>query len=324
VDETTKWLRSAAKGPAAKFSPHRPVNCCFAEAIDEIDRRRANRDTMIELTDKRFLFPNTRLGRRVHPPLASFVAGSVLLIVTLNTSEGIASPISNVITQNTIGFSQGYPVGVPEDFAWYSGSYKPSGYSTPPSGFTAVTGWGQVYQRAGAPAYSNPSATVHVANAETYVKRKTTGQWILVQDQTTNKIAGRHFLSDFAKNTAIEMKMHTLPDGSAALAIPPTGYNNHFWHSKRGTFPADEVTAVYVQMDMRVSDPMLRLIANVGADWWRTASAKFVHGFANNPGAGMSNWIELSTRWSTLAFYSSTTEQFKDDPPPMLRQSAQK
>jgi hypothetical protein len=31
-----------------------------------------------------------------------------------------------------------------------------------------------------------------------------------------------------------------------------------------------------------------------GADWWRDATADYVHGFTNNPGASMSNWIALS------------------------------
>ena len=67
--------------------------------------------------------------------------------------------------------------------AWCSGSYKPNGSSKPPSDFTAVTGWGQVYQRAGAPAYSNPNAAVEVANAKAYVHLKSTGGLVLVQDQ---------------------------------------------------------------------------------------------------------------------------------------------
>jgi hypothetical protein len=230
----------------------------------------------------------------------------------------ITSAMLDAIIQNTPGYSEGYPVGVPKAYSWCSGSYKPPEYSAPPSNFTAVTGWGAVYPKAGAPAYSNPNATVEIANAKTYVKRNKTGEWVLVQDQATNQIAGRHFLYDFAKNAAIEMKMSARPDRSVALAVPPTGYNNHFWPSKRGTFPAGEVIAAYVQMDMRVSDPHLRLIANVGADWWLNATAKYVHGFANNPGAGMSNWTELSTQWSTLRFYSWSTSQFQAAPPPPL------
>lgn len=230
----------------------------------------------------------------------------------------MAFSISDVIAQNTIGNSEGTPVGVPASYAWYNGLYKPVGYSAPPSDFTSVTGWGQVYQEAGAPAVTNPSASVQVANARTYVHIKATGEWVLVQDQATNPIAGGHFVADFSGNSAIAMTVGALAGGVTALGTPPTGYNDHFWPSSRGVFAPGSVDAVYVQMDMRVTDPNLHLIANVGADWWRSPSAGYVSTFNNNPGAGMSNWVELSTQWSTLGFYSSTTAQFQADLPPGL------
>lgn len=230
----------------------------------------------------------------------------------------MAASISDIITQNTVGGSEGRPVGVPTSYAWYNGLYKPVGYSGPPSNFTSVTGWGQVYQQAGAPAYSNPNARVEVANARTYVHLKATGEWVLVQNQATNRLAGAHFVADFSGNSAITMSINTQSNGSASLGAPPAGYNDHFWQSSRGVYPAGAVDAVYVQMDMRVTDPNLHLVANIGADWWRTPSAPYVDGFSNNPGAGMSNWVELSTQWSTLGFYSTSTAQFQADLPPPL------
>src|ERR1700704_3139872 len=101
----------------------------------------------------------------------------------------MAISISDVIRQNTIGNSDGVPVGVPSSWDWYNGTNKPAGgYSAPPSGFTAVNGWAQVYQEAGAPAYTNPNAKVEVANAKTYVHLKTTGEWVLVQEQAKTGI----------------------------------------------------------------------------------------------------------------------------------------
>ncbi len=230
----------------------------------------------------------------------------------------MAISVSDIIAQNTIGYSEGKPVGVPASYAWYNGLYRPVGYSGPPSDFTSVTGWGQVYQKAGAPAYSNPNATIDVANAKTYVHLKATGEWVLVQNQANNQIAGAHFVADFSGNSAIAMKIGSQTAGSATMATPPAGYNDHFWPSARGIYAAGAVDAVYVQMDMKVSDPNLQLIANVGADWWRTPSVGYANGMTNNPGAGMSNWVELSTQWTTLGFYSSTTAQFQADLPPPL------
>jgi hypothetical protein len=108
--------------------------------------------------------------------------------------------------------------------------------------------------------------------------------------------SGAHFVADFAKEASIEMRVNALPDSTVALGIPMIGFNAHFWLMKRGTYAA----------------------GSVGADWWRNSTAEFVRGFANNPGAGMSNWIELSTQWSTLRFYSGSSSQLRADPPPQL------
>jgi hypothetical protein len=80
---------------------------------------------------------------------------------------------------------------------------------------------------------------------------------------------------------------------------------------------------VYVQMDMRVSDPNLHLIGQVGADWWRDHGAEFNSDYSNNPLAGNSNWVDLSTEWSTLGFYSTSSAEFQGDLPPPLVGSAQ-
>ena len=110
--------------------------------------------------------------------------------------------VSDAIRQNTLGRSEGFPAGVPRSYNWYKG-WNPDGMKMPPADFTAVTGWGAVYRRVGAPADSNPNATVEVANGKTYVHMKATGQWVLAQDQATDPIVGVHFVTDFAGNAAI-------------------------------------------------------------------------------------------------------------------------
>jgi hypothetical protein len=135
--------------------------------------------------------------------------------------------------------------------------------SPPPSNFSAVTGWGQIYPEVGATAYSNPSDTVQIANAQTWV-HLTTGQWVLVQNQATDQIAGASFLADFSGNSNIAWQETVQPDGSVTVDPPATGYNDHFWPNARGTYTPGTVDGVYVQMDMRTNDPNLKLVANVG------------------------------------------------------------
>ena len=228
--------------------------------------------------------------------------------------------ISSVIRQNTLGQSEGFPAGVPRSYNWYKG-WNGQGLETPPADFTAVEGWGQVYQRVGAPEHSNPDATVEVANAKTYVHVKQSGEWVLVQDQSKIQMTGGHFVPDFAGNAGYPMKMTPLAGGGTTFSAPPAGYNDHFWYKSRGTYAAGTVDAVYVQMDLRVTDPDLNLIASVGADWWRDANAPYLQDHSNNPGIGSSNWVELSTQWRTLGYYSMNAAQFQTDLPPPLRGS---
>ncbi|MCS3501742.1 hypothetical protein M2189_008747 [Bradyrhizobium japonicum] len=226
--------------------------------------------------------------------------------------------VSELIKQNTPGNSEGFPAGVPPSYNWYQG-WNDGGLWSPPADFTAVEGWGQVYSKVGEPPYSNPDATVEVANAKTYVRIKQAGEWTLVQDQARTQLTGGHFVPDFVGNVAIPMKATPLAGATVAFDAPPAGYNNHFWYKARGTYPAGVVDAVYVQMEMRVTDPNLRLVAMVGADWWRDARAPYLDDHSNNPGVGGSNWIELSTQWKTIGFYSMSADGFFASPAPPLR-----
>src|SRR5262249_21596686 len=100
------------------------------------------------------------------------------------------------------------------------------------------------------------------------------------------------------------------------------GYNDHFWYGSRGTYTAGTVDGVYVQMDMRTTDPNANLVGMVGADWWRNATAPYLADHSNNPGIGGSNWVELSTQWKTIGYYSMSTAAFQANlPPPLLGSS---
>src|SRR5262245_20588386 len=71
--------------------------------------------------------------------------------VTAGKKSERISPMRDAVAQNTPGRSEGYAAGVPRNFAWYCGYYRPTTDGMPPPDFTAVTGWGQIYPKAGAP-----------------------------------------------------------------------------------------------------------------------------------------------------------------------------
>ena len=231
------------------------------------------------------------------------------------------APSLDFIAQNTPGYSEGFPAGVPKTYSWCNGMYKPPGSGEPPSDFTAVTALGSVYPKYGEPEYSNPDAKIVIGNAKTYVRMRATKEWLLVQDQSEDEIAGAHFATNASRNTATDMKIEAR-DGVIIISSPPPARNGTFWIVKRGAYTAGEVDAVYVQIDMKTTDPKMKLVANVGAEWWRAPDAAYTLGVTNSQGAGNSNWVELSTDWSTVLFYSGSTEQLLADPPPPFAESA--
>jgi hypothetical protein len=223
-------------------------------------------------------------------------------------SSSEPTALSEAIRQNTPGNSEGQPLGLSWDKGFHIVTPKP------PSGFSAVTGWGQIYQEAGAPVSPNAeSHTVQIENFATYV-HLVNGSWVRVQNQEQDRIGGAHYVADFSGGN-IPWSAQSLPDGSVSADAPPAGYNDHFWPGVRGTYTPGAVDGVFVEADMKTDDPSANLVASIGADWWRDSAAQFVSGFANNPGVGQSNWVKLSTKWQTLYFSSLSPQQLAADPP---------
>src|SRR4051794_30860801 len=160
-----------------------------------------------------------RPGRR-----PSTVASATAIQYSQPQDGRVDSLNTDLVKQNTIGQSEGFPVGVPPSYSWYQG-WNYGGQMPPPADFTAVEGWGQVYQEVGSPDYFNPHAAVEIANAKTYVHVTQTSGWLLVQDQSKLQMTGGHFVPDFAGNVAIPMKVIPLSGAHTAFDAPPLGYN---------------------------------------------------------------------------------------------------
>jgi hypothetical protein len=235
-----------------------------------------------------------------------------------------STALSEAIHQNTPGNSQGQPLGLSWDTGFWLHPASGRGVTwgpvatAPPSDFSAVTGWGQVYQEAGAPVSPNAASdTVQIANFTTYV-HLTSGTWVKVQDQAQSGVGGAHYVADFSSGVTIPWTQQTLSDGSVSFDAPPSGYNDHFWPGARGTYTPGTVDGVFVAADMKTNDPSANLVAQLGADWWRDASAQYakVNGQdVNNPGVGGNNWTKLTTQWQTLYFTNLSPQQLEADPP---------
>jgi hypothetical protein len=215
--------------------------------------------------------------------------------------------LREAIEQNTRQKNLPVPAGVPTDWSWYTGKSGVNTATPSPSGFSAVTGWGIVYPEAG---YPTVPANVLVRNFVTFL-HLASGGWMEVQNQATDPISGDHFVADFSNNQNFPWNTRTLPDGTVVFDAPRVGYNDHFWPERRGTFGSEPVDGVFVSARVKTDAPAAMLVAALGADWWRSVTAQYESGFANNPGIGQSNFVRLKTRWRTLYFYSLSTEQFE-------------
>jgi hypothetical protein len=223
------------------------------------------------------------------------------------------------VVSQTSGYDTGmYPYGVKIYFSWHKGGSAATGNSTPPSDFSSLTGWGQIYPQAGAP---NVAAKIFLNDYRVYV-HSTSGGWQLVQDQAASSIGGGHYVADFAKDSSSAMGLAVQPDGSVRMDSPPSGYNDHFWIDPRGSYTPGAVDAVFTMAQLRTDSADANLIANFGADWWRNTSAPYLRQngvFVNNPGIGMGAWVKLTTTYQYFFFTTMTKSQLQAEPPPPLR-----
>ncbi|MGF6308515.1 hypothetical protein ABIB82_002152 [Bradyrhizobium sp. i1.8.4] len=258
------------------------------------------------------------------PPLALMFLGALVSSASAQTKRPALKPICTslsidcVVSQNS-GYDHGmYPHGVPTSFGWYAGGPAATGNATPPSSFLSLTGWGQIYPQVGA---SNVAANIYLKDYRVYV-HLTGGGWQLVQDQATNSVAGGHYVADFANDSLSPMSLVVQSDGSARMDSPASGYNDHFWIAPRGSYTSGTVDGVFSMAQLRTDSASANLIANFGADWWRSASAPFLYQngvFVNNPGIGMGTWVKLTTAYQYFFFTTMTKSQLQAEPPPPLR-----
>ncbi|MVT69686.1 hypothetical protein GPL21_31890 [Bradyrhizobium pachyrhizi] len=230
----------------------------------------------------------------------------------------VSLSIECVVSQNS-GHDAGiYPHGVRTSYSWYAGGAAATGNGAPPSDFTSLTGWGQIYPQAGAP---NVAANIYLKDYRVFV-HLTGGGWRLVQDQATNSVDGGHYVADFSDNSSTTMDLILEPDRSIRMNSPSLGYNDHFWMEPRGSYAPETVDGVFSLAELRTDSANANLIANFGGDWWRDTSAPYLYRdgvFVNNPGIGMGAWVRLTTTYQYFFFTTMTRSQLQADPPPPLR-----
>jgi hypothetical protein len=157
----------------------------------------------------------------------------------------------------------------------------------------------------------NANAQIQIQDFTTDVLLNT-GQWIEVESQATDPVAGAAYVATYANNGTA-----TTSGGVVTANAPANGYVDHFYPETCGTFTPGTVEGAFVEAQMRTTDPSAELVGNLGADWWANSHAVY----PNNAGAADSDWELLTTNWQTFYATSLTTAQLEANPPPGLEAS---
>jgi hypothetical protein len=224
-----------------------------------------------------------------------------------STTASSASSGSTTSLQTTVGNAaaqmllphEANPNGVPLDYDWAAAPVI--WQSTPPSGYTAMTGWGEIQFAAGT-GTTAAADTAQLQNFNTYLV-SSSGQVTLVQDQ--GSIDGMQNLPTFANNTAFPTTMSNSGGVTTVLLEPTEAFQ--FYPPNRTTIPSGTV-GVVVTVEARISPPSGATDPNInksyilalGADWWQSMTAQW----PNNTGVGNGRFVYLTTEWQTFTFTS--------------------
>ena len=194
-----------------------------------------------------------------------------------------------------------FPDGVPSDYSWYAGPGIEAGNNAP-SGYSALTMWGQLYPEAGGS--PQPNVDVEFHDPQSWIYSISKQAWLEVQG--TPDMQGNYYLATFAGNTSTPANIVAEPDGGYAVTPPTDGHNFHFWPSEgRGTIDASDVGGVFTTVEARLvaADPSKpadlsadQYVLDVGGDYWQSTTAPY----PDNASIFQSRFDALTSGWQSF------------------------
>jgi hypothetical protein len=199
--------------------------------------------------------------------------------------------------------------GVPLSYDWALASRIGRGNQVP-SGYGALTGWGQVFWAAGSGAGTAAAQAAEIKDSQTYVCSGPTRQWQRVQQ---GGIEGAAFRADFAGNDNVPAQLTEVAQGHVRVGFP-TGRAFHYWPRQgRTTLTAsDALCGVMVVFQARAvaadGSPLPAgvapaLLIGGGADYWASTTAAW-NQYQTNQDVGIGQLRRLSGHWR---WYGITT-----------------
>lgn len=203
------------------------------------------------------------------------------------------------------------PHGVPTNYDWYQGPVIQAGNNVPATVVTNADGtttttpyqrmnpWGQIYT----PATGNPQpgALVEIRGMQCYVL--TNGAWRSLYPTGVPALTGSWYAEDFHGPIVYCHYDNTSIPGSVIAQPDNAGHLFHFYpNGSRGYVPSTPLDGViscaWVRLHAGSYDPMgtaPQLIANVGADYWATATSGTAKGIGEGRFKTVKPWWRLFT-----------------------------
>ena len=264
------------------------------------------------------------------------LAAFVLLVATAcdkkNPSEPaeeadphVENSVDMIIQDSYAEAHEGFPHGVPLHYSWAKRPEidKPG---TPPDGWTAFTGWGQIYEWRGGSKSTN--TRVEIDNMKAWFFHRIDKVWVPLQD---SDVEGAYYAENFIDDVSKPGDIRVEPNGNVSV-VPGGGYNFHFWPSEgRVRIPSSYfVKGVYITFRCRLilDDPdgpddraKARFLMSAGGDYWLSLTAAWDN-WETNGGIGVGRFKFVTNDWLASNCCTLPAVTIRSNPPPPFNESA--
>lgn len=225
------------------------------------------------------------------------------LVLTANTYAATTNS-TNTLLQFNVDMTQlhdGIPVGVPTGYDWAKHPRMGKG-NIVPTGYTAMTGWGQVFWNANTPV---TAPKFQIRNFQTLMCNGTNHTWSLIQ---SGDITGAQFNANFINNTSVPASTFTKSGNVFTIGFQNGPYTFHFWPKQGRVAISPEPSCGYVVMlDARAipstnkatsSSVTGNFLIGLGADYWATTTSAWSY-YQTNKDIAIGKLKTISQNWAT-------------------------